>query len=218
MKIFIALIFLCLNVKAELYNQRPKFFAAGSFTGGNFDLGSAAQASYIEMTNSALTFTPVTGSGAISTMCSSTNAAATPSTSATTCAAGSESNGVSFTISQTGNYEVCVEFTITAQSAAGAALNISDTYQLIETPTNAQTQTTNTKSVAWGAKHGAIAANDHIGSDGISICRNFNFTTVGQKGVRLMYVMSAATVAANSHLILSDNTNNRTVYWSVTQL
>jgi hypothetical protein len=194
------------------------FHAEGSFTGGNFDLGSAAQASYIEMTNGSLTFTPTSGSGAISTMCATTNAAATPSTSATTCAAGNESNGVAFIIPRTGLYRVCVDFTVYAQSAAATALNISDTFQLIETPTNAQTQTTNTKSMAWVAKNGAIAGTDTLMSDEVMMCRNFNFTTSGTKGVRLMYMMAAATVAASSHLILSDNGNNRTVHWTVDEL
>jgi hypothetical protein len=194
------------------------FHAEGSFTGGNFDLGSAAQASFVEMTNGSLTFTPTSGSGAISTMCATTNAATAPSTSASTCVAGNESNGISFTVSRTGLFRVCVDFSVYAQSAAATALNISDTFQLIETPTNAQTQTTNTKAMTWAAKNGAIAGADTIMSDEVMICRNFNFTSTGVKGVRLMYQMAAATVAASSHLILSDNTNNRTVHWTVDEL
>jgi hypothetical protein len=194
------------------------FHAEGSFTGANFDLGSSAQASFIEMTNGSLTFTPESGSAAIATMCSSTNAATAPSTSASTCAAGSESNGVNFTITRAGLYMVCADFSAYAQSSTGAALNVSDRFQLIETPTNAQTQTTNTKSMVWAAKFGAIASNDAIATNAFTICRNFNFTSTGTKGVRLMYAMAAATVAASSHLILSDNSDSRTVHWTVDEL
>jgi hypothetical protein len=193
------------------------FRAEGSFTGGNFDLGTSAQASYIEMINASMTFTPISGSAAISTMCSTTNAATAPSTSSSTCAAGSESNGVNFTILRTGLHRVCVDFVAYAQSGSNANLNVSDFFQLIETPTNAQTQTTNTKAMAWASTIGPIAATTNLVTGAITLCRNFNFGTTGTKGIRLMYMMSAAT-AANGHIILADNTNSRAVVWSVEEL
>lgn len=219
MKLFILVLFLSLNVFGQITTSAPSLFhASGKFTGGNIDLGSSAQASFIEMTNASLTFTPDSGSAAIATVCATTNAATAPTTSTSTCAAGNESIGVNFTILRTGLHEVCVNFAVTAQSAAGTALNVSDNFQLVETPTNAQTQTTNTAGLAWASKIPPVASNDSIGVGPSTICRNFNFSTVGTKAVRLFYQMAAATIAASSHLVLADNSNARSVYWTVNEL
>ena len=107
--------------------------------GANVSLGVANVASYTEIADAGLTLKPKSGSQPVGVMCSGTNAATAPSLSNTICAAGSESLGINFTIPRAGAYKVCAQTSWQGLVDASEGLNMG--FQLIETPTNAQTFT-----------------------------------------------------------------------------
>lgn len=191
------------------------FHAAAAFTGANFNLGTSSQATKVEMTSQDATLTPISGSAALGVMCATTQAAATPSTSATTCGgAGTESNGISFTNLRTGLHRICAQFAPYAASSAGAALLVSDEFEIINTPTNAQTLSTRSFSGAWEVRQGLVAASTIEPVNQMYLCADFSLGSVTTWGFRLMYSMAAAT-AGGGHLVLSTGGENRKVYWTV---
>lgn len=148
---------------------------------------SGTTSSWTEITNAAVEVLPISGSAAVGTMCDTTNAATSPSSSATTCAAGSESLGINFSIPAAGPYEVCFRGSLQFYASSGASVN--DNFAINETPTNAQTVTTQGKNTAYHAIVGMIitgGVNSAVG-DTINICEIFNWTTSGTKAVRLMF-------------------------------
>ena len=178
------------------------WYVDANISGANPSLGVAAVSSYTEITNASLTMTPRTNSAPAGIMCSSTNAAASPTTSTSTCSAGSESLGANFNIPRSGTYEVCAYFSHFARADQGESL--FSTFQLIETPTNAQTLTLEggtriTSGLsALNIASGTLAAN-YIPNTNCSI---FNWSA-GIKGVRLMFEQRV-TGTPNDSLIAGD--------------
>ncbi len=177
-------------VKGGTGSTAPYWISA-QLAGANIDLGVAAVTAYTEMTNAGLTLTPRSGSAAAGTMCSTTNAATAPSTSATICAAGSESLGIAFTIPDaSAAYEVCAYFSHYA--SMDTAENLSTAFQLIETPTDAQTLTLEGGSIGFTSTSTTQIA---TGADATTVypianCSIFKWASVGTKGIRLMYEQS----------------------------
>lgn len=188
--------------------------------GASPSLGTANVASYTEIINGSLTLTPISGSAAVGVMCSTTNAATAPSTSATTCAAGSESLGINFEIPTIGAYEVCAAFGHAVDANTGGFAVVG--FQLIETPTNAQTLTlesgTRTSSgcqaeaIASGANAVCITSN--------RICGVFTWAATGTKGIRLMYeqLVGATLNSSSIQADASTSVGQRNVGWSVKRL
>lgn len=166
------------------------WYIDATINGGDPDLGTASVSSFTEMISSALTMTPASGSAPIGIMCSSTNAATAPSTGATTCAAGSESVGGNFYIPQPGTYKVCFEGSDYVQLDQGVFTQ--HTFELIETPTNAQTLTLQGGSIVQtnvGALNIATGSNA-VGGGIVNNCSYFNWSNKSTStpiGVRLMY-------------------------------
>lgn len=172
------------------------WYVDANLDGANPDMGTSAISAYTEITDSSLTLKPNSGSAATGITCSSTNEAATPSTSNTTCSAGSESVGLNFVIPKAGTYQVCGFFTHYADVTASSTMSVN--FQLIETPTNSQTLT----------KEGGTRQNSFFGGLGISgnpvvSCSLFNWQTSGTKAVRLMREQTAAGTV-NNNLLLAD--------------
>ena len=114
------------------------WWAAGYISGASVSLGTTAVTTYQEATNGSLTLTPDSGSAPMGITCSSANAAATPSTGATTCSAGNESLGFSVNVPRAGRYEVCGQFGHNVASSAGdAGINVA--FEWVNTATNSQT-------------------------------------------------------------------------------
>ena len=170
------------------------WFVAANISGANPSLGTAAVTSYTEITNASLTMTPKSGSAPVGITCSSTNAAATPSTGATTCSAGSESIGVSFNPPEVGWYKACASFAHLMSINNG---DFGSIFQMIETPTNAQTLTQE-----GGAKiQSSILSTASIspGNPLPNVCGLFYFSSTATKAVRLMYEqVVSGTVSASS--------------------
>lgn len=195
-------------------NYRPEqlnWYVDATMDGANPDLGASDQASYVEIINAGLTLHPKTGSAAVGTMCSTTNAATAPSTGDTTCAAGSESVGINFTIPTAGAYQAC--FYGTHYTNTGASGEAPVYFQLIETPTNAQTLTLEGGSVTGSGNH--TASTQKLAS--VNNCSIFNWTSSGTKGVRLMYEQDVTATVTNNLLLadLSAGNGQRNMRWTV---
>lgn len=196
------------------------WYIDANMDGGNPDLGTTAVSSYTEIVNGSLTLKPIAGSAAVGVMCSSANAATSPSTSDTTCAAGNEGLGINFDITTpgTGAYQVCVEFAQLLNIDADDGFR--DYFKLVETATNSQTIVTNGS--------GRIGAGFQLASSGgtgaqVTIpnrhCAIFNWASTGIKGIRLMYQQTINN-APNSNIILGDASashGDRNITWSVTK-
>lgn len=185
-----------------LKQDTASWFVDANISGANASLGVAAVTSYTEIIDAGLTMTPRTNSAAAGIMCSTTNAAATPSTSATTCSAGSESLGANFVIPSAGVYEVCFYGTHTVSGDTGEGAFA--TFELIETPTSAQTLTLEggTRMQSGQTVQTIATGASQTVSSNISNCSLFNWSA-GTKGVRLMYEQSV-TGTPNSASITAD--------------
>lgn len=179
------------------------WYVDATMDGANPDLGVSNVSSYTEITNASLTLKPQSGSAAVGVMCSSTNAATAPSTGNTTCAAGSESVGINFSIPTPGAYEVC--WYGDHYGVVDTSEGINTAFQIIETPTNAQTLTLEggTRQItSIGGMNIATGLNQSRTSP-ITNCSVFNWTSSGIKGVRVMYEQSVSGTPNNS-LVLAD--------------
>jgi hypothetical protein len=195
-------------------NQTPWFIDA-RLDGSNQSLGVVNVASFTEITNAGWTLTPVTGSAPVGVMCSGTNAATAPSTSATTCSAGSESVGINFEIPYPGNYEVC--FSGSTFYEFDSSETILNNFQLVETPTNAQTITQSSNVYAHtGSAGGSTTGTNANNRADYTTCANFNFSSAGIKGIRLMYNQTVAGTP-NNVIFLASATDKRPKF-SVKQL
>jgi hypothetical protein len=198
------------NAAAEISNAplvTSSWYVNANITGASPSLGVAAVGSYTEIIDGGLTMTPISGSAPVGTMCSTTNAATAPTTGTSTCAAGSESVGANFAIPSPGVYEVCVQSSW--EGVVDAGERIDSAFELIETPTNAQTLTLEGGGrVLMGA---ALTGGTSFTSDAaFSVCGVFNWTTAAAgtvKGVRLMYEQTV-TGTPNASFLLMDGTSN----------
>lgn len=178
------------------------WFVSGYISGANPDLGTSSVSTYSEITNSSLTLTPDTGSAPIGIVCSSTNAAATPSTGATTCSAGSEGIGFATSVPRAGRYEVCMQFGhATASSATDAGM--ATAFEIVNTATNSQTILN---------RMGPRSTSGHYNNPATSMSKFTNVTACGQatlsagsNAFRLFYEQSSLGAnAVSSNVIHAD--------------
>lgn len=176
------------------------WYVDAEISGGNPSLGTASVSSYTELTNASLTMTPRSGSAPVGIMCSSTNAAATPTTSTSTCSAGSESLGGTFVVTRSGSYDVCMDFAHNA--TVDQAVGVNAAFQVVETPTNAQTITTEGGSRIQSSHTGMAIASGNSDSKTFphKVCGQFNWSA-GTKGVRLMYEQLVGGTPVTSQIL-----------------
>lgn len=176
--------------------------------GANPSLGTSAVTSYTEITNASLDMVQNTGSLDVQIPCSSTN----PSTGLT-CSAGSESVGVVFNLPKAGSVLACASTTHGTSLDANDALNAA--FQIVETPNNAQTISQEGKTRVASYMVSSSAATDQ--QKPIRICGTFNFSSAGQKTLRLMYEQ-AVTNTPNSSFLAADrdaSVGQRDIHWEV---
>ena len=149
--------------------------------GANPVLPTGATSTYTEIAASTLDMVLRTGSAAAEVPCSGTN----PSTGLT-CSAGNESVGVVFTPPFAGKFEACAYF-IHSQQSGNAT-----TFQIVETPNNAQTilQEGGTRIGGYDPQ----AASQYMANTN---CGTFTFSSVGKKTLRLMHENSGGITSAN---------------------
>ncbi len=198
----------------------PWFIGASLGGGATIDLGTSDISSYTEMTNAGMTLTPITGSAAAGIMCSGGNAATAPSTGATTCAAGSESVGINFSLPTAAMYEVCGQFQWDTIVDDGFTIAIA--FEWIQTPTNAQTISLEGGGRLASTIIGA-AANNHLGLPQHN-CSIFDWsaqspgTTIA---VRMMYEQVTGGGTPDNSRIFADDlapVGQRNFYISVKRL
>lgn len=179
-----------------------------NISGANPSLGSAAVSSYTGIENASLTLTNNTGAGNLTAQipCSGTN-----SPSGTTCSVGNESVGVSFVLPKAGDVMACASF---AHHVDGGRAEV--TFQIVETPNNAQTISQEGKSRIMSG--GAVSSGTFGGRYPHRLCGTFTFTSAGQKTLRLMYEMTVGAAAVNQNTILGDASTSdgqRDIHWEV---
>lgn len=181
--------------------------------GANIALSTATVSSKTEMTNASLTLKPVANSQPVATLCASGNNPPAVSTGNTICSAGNESLGITFNIPSVGGYEVCATF---SQNTKVPQNGYTDaTFSIEETSTSSSTNLTDNPTVATFTQISSVS--DLSISNPVKACSNFNFTSLGQKAVRLLYRQNVlGTVTTNQ--ILADATLGRGVIWSVIPL
>jgi hypothetical protein len=183
-----------------------------SIAGADVSLGTSAQTAYVEMTNGSLTLTNNTTSGNNVLTAQIACASGTASTG-TTCSV-NESNGVVFTLPIAGDVEACASFSHFVD--LGATGTVNATFQIVET--------TNTSSAV--VQEGKDRPSDRNSTASTSlvfphkVCGTFNFSSAGQKTLRLEYEQSiAATVNTNSIRGDADvNNGQRDIHWTVRPL
>jgi len=169
--------------------------------GANFSLGTSTQASYVEMTDPGMDLVVNTGSVDTQVACSGTN----PSTG-TTCAAGDESNGIAFSVPRAGTVLACASFSHYVQTTNGGV-----TFQIVETPNNAQTILQEGKS---RLQNNTADTNDQVSS--LRLCGTFKFDSAGQKTLRVMYEQALSSATNNQVLADRDSaTGQRDIHWEV---
>jgi hypothetical protein len=223
--VLILLAFVSVLCMGALTKPTPKMVALphwrvdATIAGDNPSLGVSAVTSYTGIENANLTLTNASGNGVVTAQipCSSTN-----SPSGTTCSAGSESVGVSFTIPSDGcatsgacDVKACASFTW-QPVVDSSSDSLAATFQIVETPANAQTISQEGKSRIPGIFTGSAAVSTAVGFP-FRVCGTFTFNSAGQKTFRLMYEQSINSTPTNSNLLADGNTSNgqRDIHWEV---
>lgn len=188
--------------KPEVYSWKVD----ANIGGANPSLGSSNQASYVEITDGSLDLVTNPGSLPVKIACSSTN----PPTGST-CSAGSESIGINFDLPVAGEVQACVSFSHRTNLAASE--QVRTTFQIVETPSNAQTilQEGNTRINSAPINDNKDATNP------IRLCGNFIFNSAGNKTLRLMYEQTVSA-GATSNTILADRSSSLgqvDIHWEV---
>lgn len=204
------------------------WYIDATMDGASPSLGVASVASYTEIIDGGLTLKPQSGTANVGVMCSTTNAATAPSSGNTTCAAGSESLGINFALpadhsASSGSYEACVYFGHYINVDSGEAL--ATTFELIETPTNAQTLTLE-GGTRQPSKLTGMSIATGTGQDAthpISNCSIFNWTAKSAAtvvGIRLMFEQNVSG-SPNFSNILADasaSDGQRNIRWTVKRI
>jgi hypothetical protein len=196
--------------------RQGDWWISGIFIGGLPQLGTttASSGAFNEITNATLSFNPDSGSQPVATVCSSTNAPPALSTTATTCAAGNESVGLTFNVPSVGAYEVCSEFTHSYGFGANGV--VDDSFSLQETATNNNAALTTRSSLNSGSSW-TIAGNTFVNTP-LKLCETFNFTSVGQKAVRLMQAFNHTAPIGQNQIIANDSQGKRNIKFTVQQI
>jgi hypothetical protein len=149
-------------------------------------LSTGSVGSFTELTNGTMTLTPSSMSEPMGIVCSGTNAATSPSKSATTCAAGNEGVGVNFNLKKTGAVNICVQHFWQATTAASPGSYVQPYFDIVETSSNSQTiiQQTGTNSQGYISTTSSSASASGFP---ISVCGVLYFSNSGNKTIRLMY-------------------------------
>lgn len=196
------------SVPVAAINNSDAWRVDANISGANPSLGGSNVTTYTGIENGSLTLSNASGSGVLTAQipCSSTN-----SPSGTTCSVGNESVGVSFTIPRAGDALACVNFGHNLFNGAGGSAAV--TFQIVETPSNAQTISQEGKT--------RISSQHQVASSSMvfpyRLCGTFSFASAGQKTLRLMYEQSTGgTVTTNAVLADADTGNGqRDIHWEV---
>jgi len=184
-----------------------------NISGANIDLGVVTVSDYTGITNGSLTLTNNSGTGNIAAQigCSSTNAP-----TGTTCSSGDESVSVAFTPQGTFPQDVlaCASFAWNGSATAGS--QIVPSFQIVETPTNAQTILAQGRSRISAGQIASAGATQDVALP-FRICGTFTFTSGGQKALRLFYEQLASGTVTKSFINADSSAavGQRDIHWEV---
>lgn len=163
--------------------------------GDNPGLGLINQTSYVVIGSPTLDMVLNTGSHPAKIGCDASN----PSTGLT-CASGNETLGINFNIPYTGTFEAC--FTFGHSKSINASSSVSTTFQLIENGISDVIEGQLGKDRAPSLfSIGAIGANGQTVQP-MKVCGLFNFTSVGEKRINLMYEQSVTGTPIASNVLV----------------
>lgn len=187
-----------------------------NINGGNPSLGTSAVTSYTDLNDANLTLTRQSGSIPVGVACS-TPASETQEVGDTTCTGseGNESLGITFNAPTPGPVKACVSFAQNLSTGAGG--NIQSIFELVETPSNALTVLQEGNSRIQGDLNIASASTTIPYPN---LCGVFNFTSAGQKTIRLFYEQGVGGSISQSIVLADGNSGNgyRDVHFVVTPL
>ena len=172
-----------LDVEKSIPFDQADWHIDASIGGASINTGTPAQSSYVGLESGSLDIVTNSGSHPVKITCSGTN----PPTGST-CAAGNESVGGAFTISRPGDYRACASFTTTHS----VGTDVVAYYQLVETPIAAQTISQIGKEQSGSG--GTISSGDMQVPH--KICGTFQFTSAGEKAIRVFYKKPISTTNA----------------------
>lgn len=174
-----------------------------TISGGNPSLGTVNQAAYVELINSSLTLTNNTG--AANMIPAQIACTSTEESSGSTCS-GAEGVGLSFVLPAPGQVEACATFGWEVVTGSSATNGVNVTFQLVETPNNAQTITQEGKKKLPATCQANSAAQQACAIP-FEQCGTFSFTSAGKKTIRLMYEQLISGTPASS-LIYGDQSSS----------
>lgn len=184
------------------------WFVDANISGANPTLGLVSVASYSPIDNASLTLTQNPNSNAVGIACAS---GTTSVVGGTTCS-GLENIGVTFNLPAAGRVRACAEFSWLGGTSAGGI--ISAAFEIVETAANNVTITQEGRSrlAAQNNVPGAAALEFPINR-----CGDFDFTSPGQKTLRLFYEQLASGSISVSQISAdaSATIGQRDIHWTV---
>lgn len=183
------------------------WYVDATISGANPAMSNSSVAAYSPVENSGLTLTQTSGSIPTQIPCTPSN----PSTG-TTCSAGNEAVGVVFNLPTAGQVLACVSFGV--EISTGASGSWDGAFQVVETSNTSNTIVQEGKSRLPVQNR---VSNSIVNQPVSRLCGTFNFTSAGQKTLRLMYEVSAVATV-NSSIILADESGaqgQRNIHWEV---
>jgi hypothetical protein len=127
-----------------------------------------------------------------------------------TCSAGGEQASIVFEIPKAGSYRACVAFS--SRYEVGSGGGIQQTFQIIQTPNNAQTILQEGKD----RTQTLIDENQFVFWPWYK-CGTFLFSSTGKKTLRLMFEQDITTPISNNLIIADRNASygQRDIHWTV---
>ncbi len=202
------------GVNFRIKSNSDKWRAEANITGANPSLGVSAVTAYTEITNSALTMTPASGSIPVGIACATGTASVVGSN---TCSS-NESIGITFNLPNPASVRACAFFGATIDLSSCVSCALTQTFQIVETSASSSTVTQEGKSRTSGrlSKVSASAGVSEV-THPFSQCGTFVFATSGQKTLRLAFEQSISG-APTASTVLADAAaadGQRDVHWEI---
>jgi hypothetical protein len=192
-----------------------------NISGSDVSMGTGNEPAYTGLFNSGLTLTNNTTKGSDSS--AQIPCASTTTPSGTTCVSVDEALGVAFTlgagdVAADAVYEACAQFSHFVNITQGGPVDA--TFQIVETPNNATTVSQQGGGRVRSRFESASSANINSAKP-IHVCGTFNFTTDGQKVLKVMYEQTVTSTGVSANGVTADaatNNGNRDFHMTVRRI
>jgi hypothetical protein len=192
-----------------------------NISGSDVSMGTSNEPAYTGLFNSGLTLTNNTTKGSDSS--AQIPCASTTTPSGATCVSVDEALGVAFTlaagdVAADAVYEACAQFSHFVNITQGGPVDA--TFQIVETPNNATTVSQQGGGRVRSRFESASSANINSAKP-IHVCGTFNFTTDGQKVLKVMYEQTVTSTGVSANGVTADaatNNGNRDFHMTVRRI